>query len=165
MPQICDMGPTALLPLRRKARWGFFRPEKSWWLRPGLNLRTWVLKGSMLPLDHQSCCTSQSVEIYIYYFSYRSHPTCAYLANKATYPGPWVVHGNCRRWYLWFRNNDSRLNQAVIHIMNDLTQWVKWLRYMGTGFTKGFVLSNSCLSIWVGARTSMAKLNFRSEHS
>ena len=29
MPQICDMGPTALLPLRRKACWGFFRPEKS----------------------------------------------------------------------------------------------------------------------------------------
>ena len=29
MPQICDMGQTALLPLRRKACWGFFRPEKS----------------------------------------------------------------------------------------------------------------------------------------
>jgi hypothetical protein len=29
MPQICDMEPTALLPLRRKASWGFFRPEKS----------------------------------------------------------------------------------------------------------------------------------------
>ena len=27
MPQIYDMGPTALLPLRRKARWGFFRPK------------------------------------------------------------------------------------------------------------------------------------------
>ena len=26
MPQIYDMGPTALLPLRRKAWWGFFRP-------------------------------------------------------------------------------------------------------------------------------------------
>jgi hypothetical protein len=26
MPQIYDMGPTALLPLRRKAFWGFFRP-------------------------------------------------------------------------------------------------------------------------------------------
>jgi hypothetical protein len=26
MPQICDMGPTALLPFRRKAYWGFFRP-------------------------------------------------------------------------------------------------------------------------------------------
>jgi len=29
MPQIYDMGPTALLPLRRKARWGIFRP-KTW---------------------------------------------------------------------------------------------------------------------------------------
>ena len=27
MPQIYDMGPTALLPLRRKAYWGFFRPK------------------------------------------------------------------------------------------------------------------------------------------
>ena len=49
MPQICDMGPTALLPLRRKACWGFFRR-----LRPGVNPRTWVLKGSTLPLDHRS---------------------------------------------------------------------------------------------------------------
>ena len=27
MPQIYDMGPTALLPLRRKACWGFFGPK------------------------------------------------------------------------------------------------------------------------------------------
>ena len=27
MPQIYDMGPTALLPLRRKAYRGFFRPK------------------------------------------------------------------------------------------------------------------------------------------
>jgi hypothetical protein len=27
MPQICDMGQTALLPLRRKACCGFFRPK------------------------------------------------------------------------------------------------------------------------------------------
>jgi hypothetical protein len=27
MPQIYDMGPTALLPLRRKSCWGFFRPK------------------------------------------------------------------------------------------------------------------------------------------
>ena len=27
MQQIYDMGPTALLPLRRKACWGFFRPK------------------------------------------------------------------------------------------------------------------------------------------
>jgi len=54
MLQICNMGPTALLPLRRKACWGFFCPEKSWRLRPGFNLQTWVLKGSMLSLDHWS---------------------------------------------------------------------------------------------------------------
>ena len=54
MPQICDTGLTALLPLRRKACWGFFRPEKSWQLQPGLNPQTWVLKGSTLPLDHWS---------------------------------------------------------------------------------------------------------------
>ena len=29
MPQICDMGQTALVPFRRKAFCGFFRPEKS----------------------------------------------------------------------------------------------------------------------------------------
>ena len=40
MPQIYNMGPTALFPLRRKACWGFFCPEKSWRLRPGLNPRT-----------------------------------------------------------------------------------------------------------------------------
>ena len=42
MPQICDMGQTALLPLRRKACWGFFRPEKSdgfGWFEPA-NLGT-----------------------------------------------------------------------------------------------------------------------------
>ena len=50
MSQIYDMGPTALLPLRRKACWGFFRPLKIRWLRPGLNPRTWVLKASTLPL-------------------------------------------------------------------------------------------------------------------
>jgi hypothetical protein len=33
MPQICDMGQRALLPLRKKACWGFFCPEKSDCLR------------------------------------------------------------------------------------------------------------------------------------
>ena len=50
MPQIY-MEPTALLPLRRKACWGFFLPLKIRRLRPGLNPRTWVLKASTLPLD------------------------------------------------------------------------------------------------------------------
>jgi hypothetical protein len=55
MPQIYDMGPTALLPLWRKACRGFFLPLKIWRLQPGLNPWTWVLKASMLPLDHRSC--------------------------------------------------------------------------------------------------------------
>ena len=65
MPQIYDMGPMALLPLRRKACWGFFRPEKSWRLRPGLNPRTSILKGITLPLDHQShlFCTYSNTEL------------------------------------------------------------------------------------------------------
>ena len=55
MPQICDMGPTALLPLWRKADWGFFHPEKSWRLRPGLNPRTWVLKGPIWARNVGNC--------------------------------------------------------------------------------------------------------------
>jgi len=43
------------LYFQRKACWGFFHPEKSWRLSPGLNPRTWVLKGSTLPQDHRSC--------------------------------------------------------------------------------------------------------------
>ena len=45
MPQTYNMGPMALLPLRRKACWGFFA-LKIRRLRPGLNPRTWVLKAS-----------------------------------------------------------------------------------------------------------------------
>ena len=44
------MGQAASVPLRRKACWGFFCPEKS----DGLNSRTWVPKASTLPLDHRS---------------------------------------------------------------------------------------------------------------
>ena len=57
MPQIYDMGPTALLPLRRKACWGCFFALNIRRLRPGLNPRTWVLKASTLPLDHRSRCS------------------------------------------------------------------------------------------------------------
>jgi hypothetical protein len=48
------MGPTALLPLRRKACWGFFFAPKIRRLRLGANPRTWVPKDSTLPLDHRS---------------------------------------------------------------------------------------------------------------
>jgi hypothetical protein len=51
MPQIYDMGPKALLTLRRKSCWGFFRPKKS----DGFGrVWTWVLKASAQSLDHRS---------------------------------------------------------------------------------------------------------------
>jgi hypothetical protein len=66
MPQICDMGQTALLPFRRKACWGFFRPKKIRRLRPGLNPRTWVLEASMLtnrpPLNSNSYNTCKQLD-------------------------------------------------------------------------------------------------------
>ena len=69
MPQIYDMGPTALLPLRRKACWGFFSPLKIRRFRPGSNPRTWVPKASTLPLDHRS----QSLDRYKFEIWHRSH--------------------------------------------------------------------------------------------
>jgi len=48
MPKIHDMGPMALLPLRR-----ILSSLKIRRFRPGLNPRTWVLKASTLPLYHQ----------------------------------------------------------------------------------------------------------------
>ena len=47
LPQICDMGQTALLPIRRKACWGFFPPCKIQRLRPGLNQRTWGVQNML----------------------------------------------------------------------------------------------------------------------
>jgi len=52
MPQICDMGHTALLPKEGVLR--IFSPLKIQRLRPGLNPRTWAPKASTLPLDHRN---------------------------------------------------------------------------------------------------------------
>ena len=65
MLQFYDMGPTALLPLRRKACWGIFR-LKIRRIRLGLNPRTWVLKASTLPLDHRSRIHRIQYEKYIH---------------------------------------------------------------------------------------------------
>jgi hypothetical protein len=52
MPQIYDMGQTALYPKEDVLR--IFSSWKTRRLRPGLNPRTWVLKASTQPLDHRS---------------------------------------------------------------------------------------------------------------
>ena len=54
MPQIYDMGPTALLPLPKEVVLMIVFALKIRRLRPGLKPRTWVLKASTLPLDHRS---------------------------------------------------------------------------------------------------------------
>ena len=56
------MGPTALLPLRRKACWGYFFALRIRRLRPCLNPWTWVLKSSTLPLDHRNNCSVRYLE-------------------------------------------------------------------------------------------------------
>jgi hypothetical protein len=48
MPQICDMGPTALLPLLKEGTLRNFSPEKSEGFGRVLNPRTWVPEASML---------------------------------------------------------------------------------------------------------------------
>jgi len=46
--------PWLYFPSEGRRAEGFFASEKSWQLQPGLNPRTWVLKGSTLLLDHRS---------------------------------------------------------------------------------------------------------------
>jgi hypothetical protein len=69
------MGPTALLPLRRKSCYGFLSPLRIYRPRTGLNPRTLGPVASTLPLDHRGRLTlSLSTHTYIYiYIYYRQH--------------------------------------------------------------------------------------------
>jgi len=58
-----DMGPTALLPLRRKARWGFFRPKKSDGFGQVWTRELGYQRPARSPLDHRSRYT-------VYYKTY-----------------------------------------------------------------------------------------------
>jgi hypothetical protein len=135
MPQIYDMGQTALLPLRRNSCWGFLSPWKIRRLRPGLNPRTWVLKASTQPLDHrsQSTCYDAICKVYTGLFEmtvrvlttchtqYTSDSSiCIYLFNRTTLQvfvtcltGALYVH------LLWFykHQHDNRMkwNEMYAH--------------------------------------------------
>ena len=50
--------PRLYFPSEGRCAEDFFRPEKSWRLRPGLNPRTWVVKGNTLPLEHRNRFTA-----------------------------------------------------------------------------------------------------------
>jgi len=96
MPQIYDMGPTALLPLRRKACWGFFA-LKIRWLWPGLNPRTWVLKASTLPFDHRNRlhCT------------YTSDIKRVLKEKLGRHSNVWPVYQKCGQTAYWWRREFS----------------------------------------------------------
>jgi len=122
MPQIYDMGPTALLPLRRKASWGFFRPKN----RPGLNLQTWILKASTLTLDHRSRC-----EVYLLLLILP--PTQARLSNY-----------KCLYDCIIPADNNSRVcgRQEIILLLYRLTEcdvFCLWIRF-------AFCFSMQCIS-------------------
>jgi len=67
MPQIYDMGPTALLPSEGR-RAEDFSALKIRRLRPGLNPQTWVLKASTLILDHRSQFYMTAVSYFVHSF-------------------------------------------------------------------------------------------------
>ena len=62
----------------------FFRPEKSWRLRPGLNPRTCLPKASTLPLDHRKpLCTVFISSLYIPLPSYKRFvPDCSHSMHS-----------------------------------------------------------------------------------
>ena len=75
MPQIYDMGPTAVLPLQGRRAEDFFA-LKIRQLRLGLNPRTWVLKASTLPLHHRSRSCSYTERKFIIW------QLCSYTERK-----------------------------------------------------------------------------------
>ena len=96
MPQICDMGQTALLSLWRKACWGILA-LKIRRLRPGANPRTWVPKASTLPLDHRSrFFWTYCWKIQKYQISWKSaqwEPSCSIRIDR---------HGEVCGRFSWF---------------------------------------------------------------
>jgi len=106
MPQICDMGPTALLPFRRKVCQGFCHPEKFWRLRPGLNPDSWVLKGSTLSLDHRSRLSTPKSSEFSPSFRFPHQPLYAPLLSTTCvknliilYPITWILF--CKGYMSW----------------------------------------------------------------
>ena len=66
MPQIYDMGQTALLPLQRRCAEDFFALKNP--TASAANPRTWVPKASTLPLDHWSCFTMHLDNITFHFY-------------------------------------------------------------------------------------------------
>jgi len=98
------MGPVALLAFWMKACWGFFRPENSWRLRPGLNPWTRVLKGSTLPLDHWSRSCNVLVGVSL----------LKLLLHWALHRKPYF---DCSCNKMWLSGCDSLLSGDILYVI------------------------------------------------
>ena len=100
----------ALLPLRRKVRWGIFRPKNLTALA-GLNLRTWVPKASTLPPDHRSCytdCNSECIyDCYMFPFHCTWHMISMTIVSTDVCPQTGEADASTnlktRSWWAWYR--------------------------------------------------------------
>ena len=102
------MGPTALLPLRRKACWGFFRPEKSngfcrvWTRELGYQRPTIPLSQNWHLSNYPCKWTARWWHQYFRWSHFRNLATPKYITYRATevnYHKIWLVRvGFGRSW-------------------------------------------------------------------
>jgi len=139
MPQIYDMGPTALLPLRRKACWGFFRP--------GLNPQTWVLKASLLPLDHRSRYQnmSKNIQIWLKSASNIRHSTLRPNALRCCRRHKFAIKVFlCNAQYLYRADRHRQVSSNHIwHRRVSTATVVTWTRYNITSRVHRIFISSS----------------------
>jgi len=131
MPQINDMGPTALLPLWRKACWGFFSLLKIRRLRPGLF--TYCLKFYFLPYSEGTSWKSE-ISVIVrkytrYHISKDSNQHDIYLRNvKNRFVKNTLVickilsmdHGHLTSFNMW-----------KDHLLSNKTWWWLWTNLPG----------------------------------
>jgi hypothetical protein len=136
------MGPTASLPLRRKACWGFFRR-----LRPGVNPQTWVPKASTVPLDHWSRST------FTYSYSFNTNTLHKYCDTEVINSVPirptnrWtdtakLVSRQLSYFDFWHAEiaRKGYILQGTLYVqdrknLTDYLRWHNWLQILcGTGY-------------------------------
>jgi hypothetical protein len=111
IPQICDMGPTSLLALRRKACWGFFRSEKSDGFGRVRTLEPGVPEASMLTPRPPKPPRGFNSPMEVTQASDRAAPiysdVCVLVCIPVT--GQW-------HWTLWICSRDWNCCSAICYI-------------------------------------------------
>jgi hypothetical protein len=102
MPQIYDMGPPALLPLRRKACWGFFRPEKSESANfgtTGCSTQKWTVKKAV-NISRQMLIVTVLLGMTLYYYMCSSWQDCCRRGENRSWPSVSVASVDSECWCL-----------------------------------------------------------------